>query len=512
MSSLIPGRAQFRGHVLALESVETDLLFIPVLGTDDPLTDCAGIDEAVDGEWRRAVASGEFTGKPYTTVVARVARGYRARYVCFIGVGTRHEADQVRWLRVASACGYIARQRRVDRCAFVVRDGFNVTMVAAAVADGLSAAEFDLARYRTDPAAHLPFPGTVEIVGGPGADAAALGAAVERGRVVGRAVNVARGLAHEPANVLTPAEFASRTAGIAEAAGLDVEVLDQDRMRQLGMGLLLAVAQGSPEAPRMVVMRHDPPEASGAPVIALVGKGVTFDTGGVSIKPAEAMDRMKGDMAGGAAVVAAMWALAMTGAPCRVIGVIPMVENAVGGRAFRPGDVFTGASGKTVEVLDTDAEGRLILADALWYARELGATHLVDIATLTGHCVVGLGRTVAGLMGTPDTWVDHVRAAAGRGGDRVWPLPIYEEALEQLKSDIADLANIGGRPGGAITAAAFLREFTGGLPWAHLDIAGTAWAETREPYQPKGATGAGVRTLIEVATTAGSSSSPARTD
>lgn len=506
MSSLIASRAVFRSRVLPLDAVETDLLFIPVFGAEDPLTDCPGIDDAVDGEWHRATASGEFNGKPYATLVARVARGYKATHLCFIGVGARADADEVRWLRVASACGYIARHRRVNRCAFVVRDRLDVTVVAAAAADGLSAAEFDAGRYQTDPSASAPYPGTVEIVSASTADAAALTEAVARGRLVGQAVNAARALANEPANILTPDEFASRAASLATSAGLGVEVLEQDRMRQLGMGLLLAVAQGSAEPARMVVMRHEPPAAAGSPVIALVGKGVTFDTGGVSIKPAEAMDRMKGDMAGGAAVIAAMWALAMTGAPRRVIGVVPMVENAVGGGAFRPGDVFTGANGKTVEVLNTDAEGRLILADALWYARELGATHLVDIATLTGHCVVGLGRTVAGLMGTPEPWVDEVRAAAARAGDRVWPLPIYEEALEQLKSDIADLANIGGRPGGAITAAAFLREFTGGLPWAHLDIAGTAWAETKEPYQPKGATGAGVRTLIEVATRAGSSS------
>src|SRR5690606_19737690 len=190
------------------------------------------------------------------------------------------------------------------------------------------------------------------------------------------------------------------------------------------------------------------------------------------------------------------------GVPYRVIGIVPAVENMPGGRAARPGDVVAGANGKTVEIINTDAEGRLILADALWYATTLGATHLVDVATLTGHCVVGLGRTVSGLMGTPDEWVGAVRAAADRAGDRVWPLPIYEEALEQLSSDIADLCNVGGRPGGAITAAAFLREFTGGLPWAHLDIAGTAWAETKTAYQPKGATGVAVRTLIEVATRA----------
>jgi leucyl aminopeptidase len=505
MPSLIPSRTVFRSHVQSVDTIETDLLFVPVFGGDDPLSDCAGLDAAVDGEWLRAVTSGEFSGKPYTIVVARVVRTYKAGHVCFIGVGPRADADQVRWLRVAAACGYIARQRRVNRCAFLIRDGLDPAAVAATAADGLSAAEFDAGRYRTDPSAAPLFPGTIDIVCGAKADAAAIAAAVARGRVVGQAVNVARGLANEPANVLTPGEFASRAASLGLSAGLGVEVLEQDHMRQLGMGLMLAVAQGSAESPRMVVLRHDPPVAAGTPVIALVGKGVTFDTGGISIKPAEAMDRMKGDMAGGAAVVAAMWALAMIGVSCRVIGVVPMVENAVGGRAFRPGDVFTGANGKTVEVLNTDAEGRLILADALWYARELGATHLVDVATLTGHCVVGLGRTVAGLMGSPHSWVDEVRAAAGRAGDRVWPLPIYEEALDQLKSDIADLANIGGRPGGAITAAAFLREFAGGSPWAHLDIAGTAWAETKEPYQPKGATGAGVRTLIEVATTAGSS-------
>jgi leucyl aminopeptidase len=271
------------------------------------------------------------------------------------------------------------------------------------------------------------------------------------------------------------------------------------------------VGQASVESSHMVVLRYEPEGAPESPVIALVGKGVTFDTGGISIKPAESMDRMKSDMAGGAAVAAALCALPALKTPVRVIGVIPMVENMPGGKAFRPGDVVAGASGKTVEVLNTDAEGRLILADALWYAQQLGATHLVDIATLTGHVLVALGRTVSGLMGSPDEWVEHVRASADRAGDRVWPLPIYEEALEQIRSDIADLANVGGRPGGALTAAAFLREFAGGLPWAHLDIAGTAWAESRTAYQPKGATGAGVRTLIEVAAGMGAGR-PARTD
>lgn len=505
MPSLIPGTTQFLGIARAAEAVETSLLFIPVFGPDDQLSEYPTVDAAVGGEWSRAVDSGEFGRKPYATVVAPVVGPWKASHICFIRVGERAEADDVRWRRVAAACGYVARQRRVDHCAWLVRAGCDLAALAAAGADGFSTSAFDSGSYKTDLTAILPFPSTIEIVSAPGTDVAALRAGAERGRVIGQAVNIARTLTNEPANVLTPRAFADRVADVAGAAGLQVDVLERDSMEELGMGLLLAVAQGSVEPPRLVVMRHEPPSAPEGPVVALVGKGVTFDTGGVSIKPADAMDRMKADMAGGGAVAAAMWALSVLQVPVRVIGLIPMVENMVGGRAYRPGDVLTAASGKTVEILNTDAEGRLILADALWYAQQLGATHLVDIATLTGHVVVGLGRTVAGLMGRPDSWVDLVQAAADRAGDRVWPLPIYEEALEQLRSEIADLANVGGRPGGAITAAAFLREFAGDAPWVHLDIAGPAWAETRTPYQPKGATGAGVRTLIEVAGAAGSS-------
>jgi leucyl aminopeptidase len=268
------------------------------------------------------------------------------------------------------------------------------------------------------------------------------------------------------------------------------------------MHLLLAVAQGSAEPARLVVLRHEPPNAPAWPVLGFVGKGITFDSGGISIKPAEGMDRMKDDMAGAAAVAAAMRTLAKLEAPFRVIGVIPTTENMPGGRAMRPGDVIRGASGRTVEVLNTDAEGRLVLGDALWYAGELGATHLVDVATLTGACVVALGRHVSGLFGNDEAWIDEVHDAATRAGDRVWPMPIYEEVAEQLRSEIADMVNSCGRPGGAITAAAFLREFAGGRPWAHLDIAGTAWAESKTAYQPKGATGVAVRTLIELGMTA----------
>jgi leucyl aminopeptidase len=268
------------------------------------------------------------------------------------------------------------------------------------------------------------------------------------------------------------------------------------------MGLLLGVARGSQEPPRVIVLRHDPPGVRG-PILGLVGKGVTFDTGGISIKPAENMDKMKDDMSGGAAVVCAMAAIARLKAPVRCVGVIPATENMPGGKAVKPGDILTSAAGKTVEVLNTDAEGRLILGDGLWYARQLGATRLVDVATLTGACVVALGRTTSGLFGTPDWWVEQVRRASDRAGDRSWPMPVFDDYKELLKSEIADFTNSGGRPAGAITGALFLKEFTGDDAWVHMDIAGTAWAEEAKPYQPKGATGVGVRTLAELALAAG---------
>jgi leucyl aminopeptidase len=254
----------------------------------------------------------------------------------------------------------------------------------------------------------------------------------------------------------------------------------------------------------MIVLTYEPANAAGT-VLGLVGKAVTFDTGGISIKPAENMDRMKYDMCGGAAVLGAFHAIARVGAPAKVIGLIPAVENMPSGSAFRPGDILTGASGLTVEITNTDAEGRLILGDAMWYARQLGATHLVDIATLTGACAVALGRVASGLFGSPDTWREIVQDAGTRGGDFLWPLPMNDDYKDLLKSDIADMVNAAGtRYGGAISAALFLKAFSGDAPWAHLDIAGTAWADDAKPWQAKGPTGVAVRTLIELARTSGS--------
>jgi len=476
--------------------VPTDLLVVPAFEQDD-LSDVIGLDAATGGELTRAREAREFKAKPYELFFAGIGdRGWRARRVILVGAGdeARFTIDQVR--RVATAAGLAARQRHVRRLAFVVRGVADWVSCAKAAAEGLSLANFDGGTYKTQDRDDARLDGVHIIV--PDADQSSRDA-VARGALLGACSNLARGLANEPSNVLTPREFADRAAAIASETGIGVEILEERRIEELKMGLLMGVARGSAEPPRLVVMKYEPNGArAGGPTLALVGKGVTFDTGGISIKPADGMDRMKDDMAGGAAVAAAMRAIGALKPPIRVIGIIPATENMPGGRATKPGDVLTSASGKTVEVVNTDAEGRLILGDALWYAQQLGATHLVDVATLTGACVVALGKLTTGLFGTPEWWVNIVRETAERAGDRVWPMPVFDEYLDQIKSDIADLVNSGGRPAGAITAAMFLKEFTGGLPWTHLDIAGTAWSDDARPYQSKGASGVAVRTLAEL--------------
>jgi leucyl aminopeptidase len=489
----------------------TDLAVIAIFEDDQP-ADNPALHDLTAGELQRARERGEFKGKLGDQVVMALGTGRR---VLVLGAGTRQALTTAVVRRVSTIAGLAARNRGAarltlggwDRMALVL-GGEGVTKaplaVAQAAAEGVVLANFDGGNYKTDDS-RRPFVESVELAGyRQDSDAAAVDAAIARGRILGEASNIARELANEPGNALTPRVFAERAREIAQGAGVAVEILDEEQIAGLKMGLLLGVARGSSEPPRLVVLRHEPANVVPGPVLGLVGKGITFDTGGISIKPAENMDKMKDDMSGGAAVIAAMAALARLNAPIRVIGVIPMTENMPGGRAVKPGDILTGAEGKTVEIINTDAEGRLVLGDGLWYARQLGATHLVDVATLTGACVVALGKTTSGLFGTPEGWVETVRQASDRAGDRSWPMPIFDDYKEQLKSEIADFTNTGGRAAGAITAALFLKEFTGDLPWVHIDIAGTAWAEEAKPYQPKGATGVAVRTLAELALDAAS--------
>jgi leucyl aminopeptidase len=473
-----------------------DLLVIPVFENDD-LKGERDLDHASGGEYGAAVKRGAFAGSPYEQLFTPISGdGWRARRALWVGLGPRREVTAEQLRRAATIGGLVARQRRFGSIAIVARSSPAVpdSRAVQALTEGAVLANYEGTSYKTSDEP-MPWLDRVEIRVSVEAD----GVAVERGRVLAECTNMARALSNEPGNVLTPREFAERAAKLARNADLKVEVLDEKKIAQLKMGMLMGVARGSSEPPRLVVLRYEPKKAAHKAVLGLVGKGITFDTGGISIKPADNMDKMKDDMSGGAAVLGAMLAVAKLRAPVRCIGIIPTTENMPGGRAMKPGDILTSAEGKTVEVLNTDAEGRLILGDAMWYARKLGVTHLVDIATLTGACVVALGKTTSGLFGRPAAWVEQVRRASERAGDRSWPMPLFDDYKDLLRSEIADFTNTGGRPGGAISAAVFLKEFAGDVPWVHMDIAGTAWAEETKPYQPKGATGVGVRTLAELA-------------
>jgi leucyl aminopeptidase len=361
--------------------------------------------------------------------------------------------------------------------------------------EGAILGDFESDRYKTDPKKTEKYVDSFAVLGGSQT-------AVDRGRILAEAQNFTRSLANDPPNLLTPMRLAERARELATEFALGCEILDQDRMRQLGMGALLGVAQGSAEPPALIVLRYQPKTAPASKDhLGLVGKGVTFDTGGISIKPALDMDQMRFDMAGGAAVLGAMRAIAQLKPAIPVTGIIPTVENMPGSRAQRPGDIVTSLSGKTVEVLNTDAEGRLILIDALTYAQRLGCTHLVDAATLTGAVVVALGHIYSGAFSNNQPFADKLLAAAKTEGEKMWQFPLDEDYRKALESEFADLQNIGGRPGGAITAATFIKDFVNDIPWVHLDIAGTAWLEDSKPYMVKGATGICVRTFVQLAQT-----------
>ncbi len=471
-----------------------DVLLVPLF-EQDPLSDLADLDATTGGDLHHTLEAQRFRGRPFELLFTRMTD--RDQRIIGIGCGPREKLTVERLRKVATAGATAARQRNGQRLAFLVRAGdLDAATQARAVAAGLVLAALGTDRYKTTPADTAPLSSAT--VHGPAETD--LTEAVARGAVDGEHTNVARWLSDEPGNVITPVTLAERARDLLAGSAVSVDILDERALTELNMGLLLGVARGSAEPPRVIVMRYTPAQPASDHVLGLVGKAVTFDSGGISIKVAEGMEKMKHDMSGGAAVIAAMRAIGRLAPPVAVLGVVPAVENMPGGRALKPGDILTSASGKTVEIVNTDAEGRLILADALWYARHEGATHLVDVATLTGAVVIALGRACSGLFGAPAGWLETVGAASSRAGERTWPLPADDDYADLLKSDSADMVNSGGRAGGAIAGAMFIREFTGGLPWAHLDVAGTAWADDTKPWQPKGATGVAVRTLTELAT------------
>jgi leucyl aminopeptidase len=454
--------------------------------------------ESLKTHLQAAYDAGEISGKSMEMTLLHQAPGFLAKRILLAGAGKRERFGTPELRNLISAAVRHLKSRKIKQATLALDEGYSTPEHVTAAVEGAILGDFEPEALKTEKSS-LIASFTVNVA----SDNPVLEQALERGRIIGEAQNYARQVASEPPNQLTPTAMAARAREMAAQFGLECEVLDQDRMKQLGMGALLGVAQGSAEPPALILLRYTPRNAKEpakkAPHLGLVGKGVTFDTGGISIKPAEGMEKMKFDMAGGAAVLGAMRAIAQLKAPIPVTGLIPTVENMPGSRAQRPGDIVKSMSGKTIEVLNTDAEGRLILADALTYAKQIGCTHLVDAATLTGAIVVALGHVNTGVFSSDAALLDRWMHAAQAQGDRMWQLPMDDEYKEQLKSVNADLQNIGGRPGGSITAAWFLREFSGDTPWIHLDIAGTAWLDDARPWMPKGATGIPVRSFVHLA-------------
>jgi leucyl aminopeptidase len=462
----------------------------------------AALDSAAGGLLQSLADSGELTGKSLEMTLLHHPAGLAARRVLVVGAGKPEKFNlAVDLRRLAGAALRHLKARGVKQFAFALREMHQSPEAVQAVTEGLIFSDFESDKYKTEAKNHKEIR-SVALAGLEDALRAAAEAAIERGRIVADAQNFARALVNEPSNKMTPRILAQRAEEMAREAGLEVQIFDEQQIAALKMGALLSVAQGSAEPPRFIVVRYEPPQppAPDAPVLGLVGKAVTFDTGGISIKPSEGMEKMKYDMAGGATMLGVMKAIAQLKPPIRVLCCVPATENMPGGRAQKPGDVQTAMSGKTIEVVNTDAEGRLILADGITYARQQGCTHLVDAATLTGAIVVALANVNVGVFGSDPAFTDRLLASAKACGEKMWPMPLDDDYREMIKSSIADIQNVGsGRGGGAITGAMFLKEFTEDTPWIHLDIAGTAWLDDAKPWAAKGATGVALRTLVHLA-------------
>jgi len=443
-------------------------------------------------------SSGEHTGKAFEFTILRWPAGLAAAKILLVGAGKREKFNPSLLRQLAGAAVRNLRARGGKQLAWIL--GNDDPGALAAIVEGALLADYDPDRYRTERNGEKGFDNFWLATGGEAVPAEAE-AALARGRILGEAQNFTRDLVNEPSNQMTPTQLAERATEMAARFGLECEVLGPEEIQRLKMGAFWAVARGSQQTPaRLIVIRYTPAGAPEQPVIGLIGKGITFDSGGISIKPSENMHEMKTDMAGGATMLGAMQAIAQLKPRVKVICLVPATENMPGGNAYKPGDVITSMSGKTIEILNTDAEGRLVLADSLTYAQQLGCTVLIDAATLTGAVMIALGNITTGVFGWNKDWVNRILAAANAAGERMWQLPVDEDYRELYKSSIADIANTGGRYGGAITAAMFIGEFAGDTPWVHLDIAGTRWANEEKPYRAKGPTGHGVRTLVELLT------------
>ena len=456
------------------------------------------LDTATGGMIAEAIASEEFKGKQGDTAYFQVSsKGLKARRILLLGCGDNDgfKASQIN--QMAGTATRFLRAKNIKTLAIVPRGNDDAERTAQTTATGAVMGLFETDKYRTKEKEDREIKSLTVVI--EGADQKAVERGAERGRIIGESTNFTRDLANEPGAWMTPTIMADRAKQVAKQFGLRCDVLDQKQMEKLGMGSLLGVARGSEEPPKLIILKYEPARSrrSKGDLLALVGKGITFDSGGISLKPGENMELMKYDMTGAATVIGTMRAIAQLKPSVPVLGVAPCSENLPSGKATKPGDVLRAMTGKTIEVINTDAEGRLVLADAIAYAKTLGATRIIDMATLTGAVSIALGDVNTAILGTDQELIDGVIAAGKEVGEKFWQLPLDEEYTKQIKSDIADIKNVGGRKAGTITAAAFLKEFAEETPWAHLDIAGTAWGDPATPYRAKGPTGIAVRTLIE---------------
>jgi len=471
--------------------------------------DTEAVDHALDGWIRDLIKSGEFQGKNNQSTLLHTHGRIPAKRVLLVGLGRKKDArlDSIRQamatvtkqVRQAKAKTYVTPLHRSTL------SGVSLVDLASAMVEGAVLGDYRFTAYRSENGADERDLERITIVGSDRAELADLERGALRGRIAAEAAAYVRDLCNHPSNVMTPTRLAQEAKIIGKERGVRATILERRQMEKLGMGALLGVARGSHEPPKFIILEYrgngqvkaSSRNGSGKKPIVLVGKTITFDTGGISLKPADNMEQMKADMTGGAEVLATVRAASRLRLPLHVIGILPATENMPGGGAIKPGDILRTMSGKTVEVQNTDAEGRLILADGLAYATRYKPAAIVDVATLTGACSVALGQFAIGMLGNDDQLKQRIRQAGLKSGERVWEMPLWDEYFEQLRSDVADMRNIGGRGGGMITAGLFLSKFVADIPWVHLDIASTDWSERERPYISKGPTGIGTRLLLQ---------------
>ena len=483
-----------------IAQIEADAIVVNLFeGVEQPGGATAAVDKALDGAISSLISRGRIKGKFGEVNIVHTFGKLPAGMVAIVGLGKRQDFNVDKTRGIAGEFCRALRKLNCHKIATILHGsgigGIDVQASAETTAEGALLGLYTFAKYKKPEYEDIE---EVLIVVREEEESPVLEPAIAKGKLVAEATNLARDMGNEPANYMTPSRMAEAAKEIADKYNLGFEVFDREDMEVMGMGALLGVARGSNQPPKLITLSYKGDEGSGE-ALGFLGKGITFDSGGISIKPSEGMGEMKDDMAGAAAVIAALGAVAQLKPKINVTAVIPATENLPSGTALKPGDVLKAMNGKTIEVISTDAEGRLILADALSYARKLGLSPLIDLATLTGACRVALGMFYSGLFGNDQDWIDKVLKAAEGTGERMWQMPMPEEYKEQNKSEIADVKNTGNRYGGAITAALFLAEFVDKTPWVHIDIAGTAFSNKESGYIIKGATGVGVRTLVELA-------------